>query len=290
MQRVTTDMPQEDPAARAYPSRTEETRAGRGLVATEDLEAGAVVEIFAGPAVKFSEVPEEEIRYALLFDEAWVLPRTNARYINHSCEANCFVSDTREVVAKRRIAAGEELTITYNGTSMEELLSRSAPEDAWDARWTFDCRCGSPRCIRKIDRYVVVTPDDGNSRNVALGVSKHKGRGVFARRPIATGEVFETAPVLVVPAAEWSSIENTVFFDYTFEWGWDGESAAIALGYGSLYNHSYTPNARYEKRLEDAAIDFVALREIQTGEEILINYNGKPEARDPLWFTVEDEP
>ncbi|HTA92429.1 MAG TPA: SET domain-containing protein, partial [Polyangiaceae bacterium] len=181
----------------------------------------------------------------------------------------------------------EELTILYNGVSMAEFLAGSAPDDSWDARWTFDCRCGSPRCIRTIDRYVVVAPDDGNSSSVYLGVSQRKGRGVFARRPITAGEVFETAPVLVVPAAQWSSVEKTVFFDYTFEWGWDGEAAAIALGYGSLYNHSYTPNARYEKRLEDAAIDFVALRELEVGEEILINYNGKPEARDPLWFPVE---
>ena len=212
---------------------------------------GAVVEVFAGPLVKYADVPEDEVRYALLFGDAWVLPRTNARYINHSCDANCFVSDTREVVARRRIRAGEELTIMYNGISMEEFLAGSALDEPWDARWTFDCRCGSPRCIRKIDRYVVVTAHDHNGRNVYLGVSPGKGRGVFARRPIAAGEVFETAPVLVVPAAEWSSIEKTVFFDYTFEWGWEGETAAIALGYGSLYNHSYTPNARYEKRLED---------------------------------------
>ncbi len=283
-------MAKDDAAVRAYPSRTTDTCAGRGLVATADLDAGAVVEIFGGPTVKYADVPDEEIRFALLFGDAWLLPRTNARYINHSCEANCFVSETREVVTARRVAAGEELTIMYNGISMEEFLAGSAPDDSWDARWTFDCRCGSPRCIRTIDRYVVVSADDGNSRSVYLGVSRHKGRGVFARRPIATGEVFETAPVLVVPAAQWSSIEKTVFFDYTFEWGWAGEAAAIALGYGSLYNHSYTPNARYEKRLEDAAIDFIALRQIRAGEEILINYNGDPEARDPLWFTVDSEP
>ena len=71
---------------------------------------------------------------------------------------------------------------------------------------------------------------------------KGKGRGVFARRAIRKGEVFETCPVLVVPAG---AIEDysTGFGPYVFEWG-EGK-VALALGFGSLYNHSYRPNARY---------------------------------------------
>ena len=72
--------------------------------------------------------------------------------------------------------------------------------------------------------------------------ARGKGRGVFARRAIRKGEVFETCPVLVVPAA---AIEDysTGFGPYVFEWG-EGK-VALALGFGSLYNHSYRPNARY---------------------------------------------
>ena len=71
---------------------------------------------------------------------------------------------------------------------------------------------------------------------------KGKGRGVFARRAIPKGEVFETCPVLVVPAA---AIEDysAGFGPFVFEWG-EGK-VALALGFGSLYNHSYRPNARY---------------------------------------------
>jgi uncharacterized protein len=72
--------------------------------------------------------------------------------------------------------------------------------------------------------------------------SKGKGRGVFARRAIRKGEVFETCPVLVLPTG---AIEDysTGFGPYVFEWG-EGK-VALALGFGSLYNHSYRPNARY---------------------------------------------
>ena len=281
-------MPADDAGTRSHPSRAADTPAGRGLVATRDLEAGTVVEIFAGPTTTYDQVPESEVCYALLFGEEWLLPRTNARYLNHSCEPNAFVSDTREVVTLRRVAAGEELTISYNSVSLAEMITGPAPENFWDPRWTFTCRCGSARCIGLIDRYVTVAADDANSRSVVVGVSRGKGRGVFARRSIATGEVFETAPVLVIPKAHWSAIEKTTLFDYTFEWGWEGEDAALALGYGSLYNHSYSPNARYTKRLEDAVIDFSALRPIEPGEEILVNYNGEPNDRAPLWFPAQD--
>lgn len=54
---------------------------------------------------------------------------------------------------------------------------------------------------------------------------------------------------------------------------------AIAFGFGSLYNHSYQPNARYVKRIAERTLDYVAIRDIQCGEEITVNYNGRPGCR-----------
>ena len=115
-----------------------------------------------------------------------------------------------------------------------------------------------------------------------------KGRGVFARRSIAEGEVIESCPVLVVPAEE---VRNgaawTRLGEYRFDWG--RGTVALALGYGSLYNHSYEPNAHYED-IGGRTKLFVALRDIQRGEEITVNYNGEPEDRSPVWFDVIDDP
>jgi SET domain-containing protein len=69
---------------------------------------------------------------------------------------------------------------------------------------------------------------------------------------------------------------------YYFRWK-DGVNA-ILFGYGSLYNHSYFPNAVYRRNYENHSMDFVALHDIRAGQEITINYNGKPDCRDPLWF------
>ena len=115
--------------------------------------------------------------------------------------------------------------------------------------------------------------------------ARGKGRGVFARRAIRKGEVFETCPVLVVPAA---AIEDysTGFGPYVFEWG-EGK-VALALGFGSLYNHSYRPNARYND-VGPQTKAFQALRDIAPGEEVTVNYNGEPARRRKIRFDVVEQ-
>jgi len=60
---------------------------------------------------------------------------------------------------------------------------------------------------------------------------------------------------------------------------------AIALGYGSLYNHSYTPNAHY-RDIGRRSKEFLAVRDIAAGEEITVNYNGDPQDRTAVDFEV----
>src|SRR4051812_46324731 len=114
---------------------------------------------------------------------------------------------------------------------------------------------------------------------------KGKGRGVFARRLIRRGESIERVPMLVLPAGQ--SKGGSVVSDYCFAWG--RGTVALALGYGSLYNHSYRPNARYDD-VGPQTKEFTALRDIQPGEEITINYNGKPKSRTAVWFDVIEAP
>ena len=61
----------------------------------------------------------------------------------------------------------------------------------------------------------------------------------------------------------------------------------MALGYGSLYNHSYQPNARYDDGRGQTKI-FMAIRDIALGEEIVVNYNGEPDDKTPVWFKVQE--
>ncbi len=111
-----------------------------------------------------------------------------------------------------------------------------------------------------------------------------KGRGVFARRGFASGGLIERCPVIGLDEEHWEHVDRTVLETYCFKWGERLERPAVVLGYGSLYNHSFEPNAFYARVPALHAIDFVALREIAPGEEIKVNYNGNPYDRTEVWF------
>lgn len=111
-----------------------------------------------------------------------------------------------------------------------------------------------------------------------------KERCVFAKQNFGRGSILERAPIIQIPQEDWQIIEKTCLHNYAFGWGPEQDQAAIALGLGSLFSHSYEPNAFYRKNLIEQTIDFIALRDIQSGEEITVNYSGHPYARQPMWF------
>lgn len=115
---------------------------------------------------------------------------------------------------------------------------------------------------------------------------KDKGRGVIATKNIKKGEVIERAPVIVIPSKEWKHIKKTILNDWNYYWKRNGDFA-IVLGHGSLYNHSFTPNAYYKPDFKNNAMVYIALKNIKINEEILINYNGDPEDMSPMWFDVK---
>jgi SET domain-containing protein len=111
-------------------------------------------------------------------------------------------------------------------------------------------------------------------------------RGVFATQDIAKGELIHEAPVIPYPNEDHEHIEKTILADYVFNYG--SNHSAILLGYGSLLNHSYTPNATYELNFDTHTVAFYAYTDIKAGDEILINYNGDEDCDDPLWFTEKE--
>lgn len=113
------------------------------------------------------------------------------------------------------------------------------------------------------------------------------GRGVFAEEELAPGDLIEICPAIVLDQSDLGLIHQSGLHDYYFLWGEDQKSCAIALGYGSLYNHSYEPNARYLIDYEQNTIDFYCVEKIQPGEEITVNYSGDPKEKERVWFEAK---
>jgi uncharacterized protein len=85
-------------------------------------------------------------------------------------------------------------------------------------------------------------------------------------------------------------IDQTLLHDYIFEWQAEGRNdCCLALGYLSVYNHSFSSNCEYFMDYESNTMSIKTVRRIQAGEELTINYNGDWDNQSPLWFRPEPD-
>lgn len=110
------------------------------------------------------------------------------------------------------------------------------------------------------------------------------GRGVFTLEALAADTLVEISPVIVLPEKDRKLLDQTLLHYYIFEWGEDQRGCCVALGYVSLYNHSFESNCEYEMDVESQMIRIKTMRAIEAGEELFINYNGDFNDPKPLWF------
>lgn len=110
---------------------------------------------------------------------------------------------------------------------------------------------------------------------IKIGISPSlKIRCLIAAKDLKKGEVIERCPVILVDIKDEHHLDAISIKEYYFEW--NKKFDAVALGYGSLYNHSYDANANFSLDYRNKMIVFKAVKDIKEGEEIFINYNGEP--------------
>ncbi|XP_017076694.2 LOW QUALITY PROTEIN: histone-lysine N-methyltransferase trithorax [Drosophila eugracilis] len=128
---------------------------GRGLYCTKDIEAGEMVIEYAGELIRSTLTDKRERYYdsrgigcyMFKIDDNLVVDATMrgnaARFINHSCEPNCYskvvdILGHKHIIifALRRIVQGEELTYDYKFPFEEEKIP---------------CSCGSKRCRKYLN-------------------------------------------------------------------------------------------------------------------------------------------
>lgn len=110
--------------------------------------------------------------------------------------------------------------------------------------------------------------------SVIIREVKGKGRGLFAAEAISRGALIDRCPVLLWP-------RGAVPDDYVYRyvWEWRGQSA-VALGVTSLCNHDKHPNVGSRRIYARRAMEFRALRWIQPGEELTLDYGPSGEEFD----------
>ena len=122
-----------------------------------------------------------------------------------------------------------------------------------------------------------------------------KGRGVFAAKNFKTGEIVEECPVVLfkAPFVPLDEMKRVIFSWLALTKENGGNTFALALGCGSMYNHDNPANMKYEANAINQTLKFIAIREITAYEELTINYNalsGNTESSDDNWFDRMKEP
>ena len=115
------------------------------------------------------------------------------------------------------------------------------------------------------------------------------GRGVFASRPFTAGEIVEVCPVVILKC-DFKSLPVELQ-QRVFNWSAlakvKGAVHALALGYGSMYNHANPANLWYEPAEGGEYMRFIAASAIEANSELTINYNGafgKNTSDEDDWF------
>ena len=106
-----------------------------------------------------------------------------------------------------------------------------------------------------------------------------KGRGLFARSDIPPQTLVHVAPCIPITSDQYQvHLQYTVLEEYLFNDRKTGDKL-LALGYGSLFNHSRHPNVIYKVKSDTQSIEYASgFQTITQGTELCISYGSN------LWF------
>lgn len=128
-----------------------ESRFGKGLFATKDIEPGEVLcrVSWKEKELNFADtlVLKEKESHAVQIDfDRYLLCEPPFLYSNHSCNPNCAVNASLEMFALRKIKAGEELFWDYSTSMLER-------------HWTMKCKCGEKTCRGIVEDFDLLPKD-----------------------------------------------------------------------------------------------------------------------------------
>ncbi|MFZ2886256.1 MAG: SET domain-containing protein-lysine N-methyltransferase [Minisyncoccia bacterium] len=105
---------------RNFKLRVRRAASGRGLFTEENIPKGACIIEYIGRQATLEEMARDEGKYLFWSGKISMIngniPENKARYINHSCVANCEADGPEGrvfILARRAIKPGEELTYNY---------------------------------------------------------------------------------------------------------------------------------------------------------------------------------
>lgn len=110
-----------------------------------------------------------------------------------------------------------------------------------------------------------------------------KGWGAFCTKKIPAKAIFSISPLLVLSGREARVMSESSLEAYWYQFGTKGR--ALALGLGSIMNHSDQPNSSYHFSKKNKTLSFFALRDIPAHEELTHDYGWASAAYEAYGIT-----
>ena len=136
---------------------------GKGVFALQDIAEGETIMEYVGEVISWEQAQArhphnpDDPNHTFYFhiDDTRVIDGlyggNSSRWINHSCDGNCEASEDEGrifIIARRNIAAGEELTYDY-GLIIDERYTKKLKAQ-------YPCWCGTKKC-----RGTLLAPKNG---------------------------------------------------------------------------------------------------------------------------------
>ena len=126
---------------------------GAGVIAAAPIREGEKLMEFGGEIISAADIDTDLFRMRsiwLVAEDTYLALREDDpepsldESLNHSCDANSWLTDEVTLVARRDIAAGEEITLDQGTWNFDE------DEYVWDQD---HCSCGASRCRRTLTQH-----------------------------------------------------------------------------------------------------------------------------------------
>lgn len=138
-----------------------QTAKGAGVFATKDIPAGTLIAEFIGNTYiskTATSVPPSMVDHVVQVGEFEYVHARNrlAEYVNHSCDPCAGIKNLTQIVTRRTVLAGEEITWDYAMTEMSD--------------WRLEnCLCGVERCRGTVGSFLLL-PENVKQEYLTAGI------------------------------------------------------------------------------------------------------------------------
>ena len=118
------------------------------------------------------------------------------------------------------------------------------------------------------------------SPKIRVKPSDIHGMGVFAVEPINKGEIVEVSHCVDVPYKQHNrkSVMGKCFYDSN-----KAHSLWMVLGFGMIYNHSFSPNVEFRKG--ENKMEYSTNKDVESGEELFVLYTSHKKSFERTYLT-----